>query len=85
MRRAAVEGYRLAHALERKLIEHRDVRAGGNGLAQLVEIFHLHLDRYAGRRNAAADARAPATAKAIEPAAMMWFSLMRMASNNPDR
>ena len=63
----AVHRDRLSHGREWKIVEHRDVRARGDRLAQFVEAldFDLHRDL------ACRVERAAATARAIEPAAMM--------------
>ena len=72
----AVHRDRGAHVFEAELVEQRHVGAGVERLAQFVERLDLDFDRHlrAGR---------PAPhrpRRAIEPAAMMWFSLTRMPS-----
>ncbi len=68
----AIERHRRAQVVERELVEQRHVGAGVECLAQFVERFDLDFDRHAWCRLRAR----VATAAAIEPAAMMWFSLI---------
>ena len=79
--RPGIEGHALAHGLERKIIQHGDIGAGVDGRLQLRQILDLDLHRDLAPR--CASPRRPRAA--IEPAAAMWFSLMRIPSNKPMR
>ena len=57
--RSAGDPHRLAHLVRAHVVEQDHGRAGGERLAQLVEVFHLDLDPDAGRREFARLRRAP--------------------------
>ena len=74
--RARLSATASAHILEAKLIEHDDVGARRRGPPAALRSLHFHLDR----ARPCEPARAAAMAAAIEPAAAMWFSLIRIWS-----
>ena len=80
-RGAAVERDGLAHVREREIVEQGDIRAGVDGLLAVRRGFRLRPPPAPG----VPVELAGATARAMEPAAMMWFSLMRIPSNRPMR
>ena len=56
--------------------------AGGEGFLELGEVLHFHLDEHVGRGERAGLFSITAL---MLPAAMMWFSLIRMPSYRPIR
>ena len=67
--------HRLAHAGEIEVVEQDQLRAGIERSRAARQRFHLDLHEYP-----AGGDRAARSAGSMPPAAMMWFSLMRMPS-----
>jgi hypothetical protein len=58
----------------RHVVEQDHLGAGGEGFFELAEVLDLDFDEHVGRGDRAL------SITALMPAAMMWFSLIRMPS-----
>ena len=74
--------HRGAHVRERELIEQDDVGAGGERLLRAPPAISTSTSTGTPGRSARARPRSP---RAIEPAAVMWFSLISTLSYRPMR